>query len=85
MKFVVESACVADGLAINIPPPECGLSGLAVGAHGALTTGCALLHKDRDKRKIFGSFMGITHGSSSFLLTNLLFGLMSGLFWPFIL
>ena len=42
MQFVVESAGVADRLAINIPSPERGLCGLAIGAHRALAPGGGL-------------------------------------------
>ena len=38
MQLVVESACVADGLAVVIPTPEGGRGRPAVGADGALTT-----------------------------------------------
>ena len=47
VQFVVKSTCVADRLAINIPPPECGLCGLAIGTDRALPTGSGLLEGGR--------------------------------------
>ncbi len=43
MQLVVESAGVADRLAVVVPPPQGRLSRLAVGAGGALAAGGALL------------------------------------------
>ncbi len=51
MQLVVEPASVADGLAVVVPPPERGLSGLAVGAGGPFSSGGALLRGGREKKK----------------------------------
>jgi hypothetical protein len=42
VQFVVESACVADRLAVVVSPPQRRLRRLAVGARGALAAGSAL-------------------------------------------
>ena len=49
VQLVVESARVADGLAVVISPPECRLGRLAVGARGPLAAGGALQQKMRGK------------------------------------
>ena len=49
MQLVVESARVADGLAVVISPPERRLGCLAVGARGPLAAGGALRQKMRGK------------------------------------
>jgi hypothetical protein len=42
VQFVVESASVAHGLAVVVPPPQGRRGRPAVGADGALATGCVL-------------------------------------------
>ena len=42
MEFVVETAGVADGLPVLVPPPERGGRGLAVGAARSLPPGGGL-------------------------------------------
>ena len=49
VELVVESARVADGLAVVISPPERRLGCLAVGARGPLAAGGALRQKMRGK------------------------------------
>lgn len=47
-ELVVERACVADGLAEAVPPPERGGGGLAVGARDALTAGRGLSERRKE-------------------------------------
>ena len=44
VKLVVEAACIADGLAVVVPPPEGGVGGLAVCTDGALPPRGGLQH-----------------------------------------
>ena len=61
VQLVVESARVAHGLAVRVPPPEGRLGRLAVGARGAFASGRTLLSmRKKKKKKQFSHFVKIT-------------------------
>ena len=74
VQFIVEAASVAHRLSVLIPPPQGGGCSLAVGAARTLPP----------RRGLQGDIMRLLRALFP-VLTSLRLGLMSGLFWPFIL
>ena len=60
MQFVVESACVADGLAVVIAPPQCRHRRLAVGARRARSPGGRLFERNAKLDPSFVEFSAST-------------------------